>query len=271
MRGLRQRVSFFVSGLRLGLPLLGRAVGLVFLVVGGTLAAVSVLAFHQWRTAVLVLALVVMLTFAEGAFRLHRSQAANLDALEPTTPRLSFGSAVIPPSSSPIAVSAPELPGVVQNIGSGRIIRVPVINAAGAGGAKHVHAQLTFLPEDREGLHSPKYPAQGEWPTDVGREVEVDLPGNDRPRFVDVLLVLDGQYPNAYEWTTASRAAGLRGYAIKSNVVAVDIEVTGSGSATEFPRLRDQLKIRLDRGMIAAEWASAGENEPTNWVAWNRN
>jgi hypothetical protein len=47
---------------------------------------------------------------------------------------------------------------------SGRVIRVPVTNAHGAGEAKNVHARLTFLPEDGASRSSfaPREPAQGE-------------------------------------------------------------------------------------------------------------
>ena len=184
-------------------------------------------------------------------------------------PQLSFGKAMIPTQSHPIALVPPEVRGEPRQLGLGRVARVPVVNAQGAGDATHVHAQLRFQPADREGLYSPRHPAQGEWFNESGSEVELDLPGNGRPHLLDVVVVLNGQYPYAYEWTAASRRAVLRGYAIKANSIEVDIEVMGSGSEPHLPRLQDRLIIRLDPGTIVADWASAGADEATNWVAWD--
>jgi hypothetical protein len=153
----------------------------------------------------------------------------------------------------------------------GRVIRVPVTNERGAGEARQVHARLTFLPDDPDGQFSPRHPAQGEWFSEHGPEIQVDLPGNGRPRLIDVLMVHDGEYPHAYEWTEHSRAAALHGYAIKTNRVTIEIEVMGSGAGPNSPYLRDTLIIELERGhMIRAAWASAPAHEATNWVAWPR-
>ena len=132
-------------------------------------------------------------------------------------PQLSFGRAMIPTHSQAIVLFPPASRVEPRQLGLGRIIRVPVVNAQGSGDANRVHAQLTFLPDDRTGLYSPRHPAQGEWSSDPGTEGEIHLPGNGRMRLLDVIVVLDGQYPYAHEWTAASRAASLRGYAIKAN------------------------------------------------------
>jgi hypothetical protein len=147
-------------------------------------------------------------------------------------PRLSFGRAVLPPTSQPIHVFLPETGGQPQLAGTGRVIRVPVINQRGAGEAKRVHARITFLPDDRDGQFSPRDPAQGEWFGESGPEVEIDIPGNGRPRLLDILVVLDGNYPHAHEWTTASRHAALRAYAIKANPIEVEIEVIAAGGTS---------------------------------------
>ena len=97
-----------------------------------------------------------------------------------------------------------------------------------------VHARLLFMPDDVHRTIAPMYPAQGEWFSETGPEIEIDLAGNGRPRLLDVALILDGEYPNVFEWTAHSRAAGLNGYESKSNQVGVEIEIMGSGTT---PRL----------------------------------
>jgi len=64
-----------------------------------------------------------------------------------------------------------------------------------------VHARLLFMPDDVHRTFAPKYPAQGEWFSETGPEIEIDLAGNGRPRLLDVALILDGEYPNVFEWT----------------------------------------------------------------------
>lgn len=272
---LRERVRFLWRAFRRGLPSLLSALGAASVIVGGSLLAALTLALDRPVIAALIVAVVAVLTFGEGAYRLHRAANAALEKrtgelrrFEAGTPQLSFDRAVIPERSEPIHVFLPEMGGQPKSIGPGRVIRVPVVNAHGAGEAKEVHARLTFLPDDRDGQFSPRHPAQGEWLGESGPEVVIDLPGNGRPRMINVVVVLDGQYPHAHEWTTASRQAALRGYAIEANPIQVDIEVMGRGSGPNLPDLRGRLSIRLDKGIIAADWASAGPHEATNWVAW---
>jgi hypothetical protein len=277
MRTLSRRARFVWAAMASGLPRLWSAVGLASLAVGGSGLAALAFLLDRPVAAAVIIATILVLTFGEGAYRLHRATAltleertAELRAFADEAPRLTFSRPVIPPESQPIHVFLPEIGGQPRAVGCGRVIRVPVINAHGAGTATRLHARLTFLPDHRDGQFSPRDPAQGEWMGESGPEVEIDLPGNGRPALLDVLVVLDGDYPHAHEWTTTSRYAALRGYAIRANPIEVDIEVLGGGFGAESPRLHDRLRIRLDQGMIAADWASAGDNSPTNWVAWTR-
>jgi hypothetical protein len=91
------------------------------------------------------------------------------------------------------------------------------------------------------------------------------MPGNGRPYLLDVAVVVAGDYPHVHQWTRASRLAGLKGHAILANPVTVDIEVVASGSA----RLGDRLTIRVDSGILSADWTSRDANEETNWMPWN--
>lgn len=181
----------------------------------------------------------------------------------PRGPQLSFGRADLPTRSQMIVVGGPA---VARSAGWGRVIRVPVTNAHGAGEAIQVHARLRFLPDRKPGdrMFAPDE-TQGEWAP--SGEVEINLPGNGRPRLLDVALVLDAPYPNIYEWTSRSRAAYLDGYEIKAQPIEVEIEVLGSGAGASAPRLMDTLRIDCREGQLVADWASAGADEPTNWVA----
>jgi hypothetical protein len=258
--------------------LLWSAVGLVTLLIGGSLVAALVFASDKPMVAALIVALALVVTFVEGAFRQrqrnvteveqHREQ---LEAFQLRAPRLSFGDAILPERSQPIHVFLPEMGGQPKRAGTGRIIRVPVSNERGAGEAAQVHARLTFLPHDRDGAFSPRHPAQAEWATERGAEIEISLQGNGRPYLLDALLVMDGAYPHAFEWTTVSRHAALRGYAIKTNRVEIEVEVIGSGPEPTSPHLRDTLIVELEQGhMIRAAWASAASDQATNWVAWSK-
>jgi hypothetical protein len=126
--------------------------------------------------------------------------------------RLSFGRPEIPRTSQEIRVYGPD--GKLWPLGRrGRVIRVPVVNAPGAGEAGQVHARLRFT--DAGGGFDRMYmPAetQGRWSGEPEPGEVIDLPGNGRPRLLDVVLILDGEYPNAFEWTTQSLSAGLNGY-----------------------------------------------------------
>ncbi|HEX8086557.1 MAG TPA: hypothetical protein VF529_19880 [Solirubrobacteraceae bacterium] len=201
-------------------------------------------------------------------FELARSdlEAARLDVarLQERAPRLSFGRAQIPSHSQ--AIHLPDDEGrPIRWPRNGRVVRVPVTNAHGAGLARQVHARLNFVPDDRDGSFSPREIAQGEWLD--GADAEFDLPGNGRPRLLDVVLVLDGAYPQAHEWTQHSRAARLAGYAISAVPFDVAIEVLATDEEGAPIQLSDTLRIEISQGMIRADWLSAGTDEPTNWVA----
>lgn len=145
----------------------------------------------------------------------------------------------------------------------GRMIRVPVRNAQGAGEAKDVHASLRF--GDADPLIYPE-PARGEWVGEPDPELTISLPGNGAERLLDVVVVLDKEYPQAYEWTRHSRAAGLIQSGIKATPFKVEIKVMGSGPT---PVLEDTLEVDIQRGAtIRADWASAGWEEATNLVPW---
>ena len=195
--------------------------------------------------------------------RLHANQQA--------PPQLSFGKAIIPKQSQ--LITLPTIPGPPVELARGRVIRVPVLNARGAGEAKQVHARLRFT-TGRGEADSMFVPAatQGEWQGDGPEpELEITLAGNGRPRLLDVVVVLEGEYPHAYEWTTGSRYAGLNGYAIKATPFEVEIEVMGSG-ANDAPYLHDTLQIECaPKHLIRADWQSRDLNEGTNWVAWQYN
>lgn len=275
---LRERLRFVWSALKAGVPLLWSAVGLVMLLIGGSLLAAVLFALDTPLLAGLIVGIALLATLTEGAFRLRQralaeveQQGEQLEAFQLRAPRLSYGEAILPARSQPIHVFLPEMGGQPKSVGTGRVIRIPVSNERGAGEATQVHARLTFLPDDRDGSFSPRHAAQAEWATEHGTEVEITIPGNGRPYLLDVLLVKDGEYPHAFEWTTASRHAALRDYAIKTNRVEVDVEVMGSGPEATAPYLRDTLIVELEHGhMIRAAWRNAPPDQATNWVSWSK-
>ena len=186
------------------------------------------------------------------------------------TPQLSFGRPEIPRTSQAIRVYDPQ--GDLRPLYQGRVIRVPVSNALGAGEARHVHARLRFT--NASGQSDPTFvprPTQGEWVGDHGPEIEIAVPGNRRPRLLDVVVILDGDYPHAHEWTTQSRYAGLRGYAIKANPFRVEVDVMGAGYGGDPPRITDTLEIDLSpKHMIKADWLGPSRvpDQGHTWVAW---
>jgi hypothetical protein len=246
------------------------AVGLVFLVVGGSVVGVVGAALHEPLGAVAALVSLVFVTAMVGAFRLHNEEddrtrrlAARVRALEKKPPQLSFGKPVIQRQSQPMPIhptSGSQFPPW-----AGRVIRVPVINGQGAGEARRVHGLLTFMPGLRDARSAPTHPVQAEWSEEGEGVVELDMPGNGRPCLLDVAVVVAGEYPHVHQWTRASRGAGLRGYAILARPVTVDIEVMTSGSAG----LHDRLTISVDSGILSADWASRNPDEATNWVPWD--
>jgi hypothetical protein len=161
------------------------------------------------------------------------------------------------------AISVNDKSGAPMQIGSGRIIRVPVANAQGAGVARDVHATLTFGDSDRQ-FYPP--PAQAEWFGEAGPELTVDLPGNGAERLIDVALVLDGEYPHVFEWTRHSIASGLAGAACMSRPVDIGISVMGSGMT---PTLERTLQIEVEaRHMIRADWTDRIGLDATNLAYW---
>lgn len=83
---------------------------------------------------------------------------------------------------------------------------------------------------------------------------------------LNVLAVFTGEYPNAYEWTVASRSAQLRGYAIKANNIDIEIEVRAAGSSGKGAALRRTLNVDFHGGnLLHANWKDTGER--SNWVA----
>lgn len=267
MTPIRRGLAFSGEALARGFPSLWWVIGLATIVAGGSLAAVLPFALDRPLLAAGIIVAATVLTFGIGAYRLYAEsaslvmrQAAELESLRNSAPSLSFGRAAIPSQSQKIVVL--DSRGAPREIGRGRVIRVPVINAIGGGVAFQVHARLTFMPADQTGAISPRDPAQGEW-LDEPRP-EIDMPGNGRPHMLDVAVVLDGEYPHVYEWTAHSRAAGLAGYAIKAS--PVDVKIVVMGSAANQPHLCDVLQIELHQGILRADWVSRSADEATNWV-----
>jgi serine/threonine protein kinase len=177
-------------------------------------------------------------------------------------PLLSFGKARIGRWQS-IVVQDDAGNAVQAGTGTGRIIRVPVTNAQGAGEARDVHATLTFGDSDSQ-FYPPS--TQGEWVGESGPELMVNLPGNGGERLIDAVLVLDREYPHAFEWTRHSRAAGLRDSAIMATPFDVRIKVAGSGAT---PILENVLEIEIRRGhLIRADWKDRGVEDATNLAWW---
>jgi hypothetical protein len=266
----RERFAYMMRVVANGRRWLVSAVGFIFLVIGGSVVGVAGAALHDATAAVAGGIILILVTVVVGAFRVHiedqdrtKDLTEKVRALEETPPELSFGKAVIPRQSQPILVQSTSSGQFRPR--TGRVIRVPVINAQRAGAASQVHGLLRFMPDLRDDRIAPKHPVQAEWSDEGDGVVEVDIPGNGRPFLLDVAVVVAGEYPYVHPWTTASRRAGLNGSAILASPVIVDIDVMTSGST----RLHDRLTIRVDAGMITATSASQNANEGTNWVPWD--
>ena len=183
--------------------------------------------------------------------------------------QLSFGRPHIPEHPQPIFLSTPI--GEQHRIANGRVIQVPVTNAQGAGEAKNVHARLRFVDmqgktEDR--MFAPQE-TEAEWFGHHGPEVEIDLPGSGRQRLIDVVVVLNWDYPHAYVWTNRSRAAMLHGYGIKAVPFRVEVTVMGSNPGAV---LQDTLEVECrPRSMIKADWIGPSRNpeQGDTWVPWS--
>jgi hypothetical protein len=216
----------------------------------------------------LVLGSAVLLVSQHAAWRLWKQQAeelaaakAELAAADDRAPSLSFGLPKLERYPRQLRFGA-----MLTASRRGRIIRVPVINAQGAGEAKNVHAVLHFNGKGKIDTLFYPLPAQGEWEAARGPPtIEVDLPGNGREVMLNVVAVFNEQYPNAYEWTAASRAAQLRGYAIKTNCLDIEIEVRSECNAAGAS-LRRTLRVDFhDGNLLLADWTDTGER--SNWVA----
>jgi hypothetical protein len=187
---------------------------------------------------------------------------------EVPVPQLSFGRPDLPQHTQPIYLTGAD--GKQHKIANGRVIRVPVTNAQGAGEAKNVHARLRFVDhwgKTLDRMYSPQE-SEAEWFGHAGPEVEIALPGNGRPRLIDVVVVLNWDYPYAYEWTGRSRAALLRGYGIKATPFRVEVTVMGS---TPGAVLQETLEIEIrPKHMIKADWLgpSRKPDHGTTWVPW---
>lgn len=142
-----------------------------------------------------------------------------------------------------------------------RLIQVPVTNAQGAEQATEVFAELTFMPDDRQGSWSPREAATGEWVGDGQLATRITMPGNGQPHLLNVALVFNGGYPCIYEWTRRSRDANLHGYGMWSNGVDVDIAVRAAGPSV--PSISRTLRIEVIDGLIHANWKG---DSRSNWV-----
>jgi len=222
-------------------PLVGAIVGLVAL-----LALAAVGSFRMWKRAQAAL----------------DTQTAKLVVLETGMPSLRFGRPKLERRLRQL-----RAPGHGRGGGRGRVIQVPVFNEQGASEARHVHAVLYFNGKDSTDTLWYPLPAQGEWETVGGSPaVEVSLAGNGRFAMLNVVAIFAGDYPNAYEWTAASREAGLNDYAIMANCFDVEIEVKAAGPSRTVSSLRRTLRIDFhDGNLLLAEWKDSIER--TNWVA----
>jgi hypothetical protein len=265
------RVRYIWRSFREGWASLWTALEVIGLLVGGSVLAYLALALEEPLLAAGLLLLAVVGTIGEGAFRLNRisdQQLAEareaLTRLEEDAPRLTFGRAVIPPKSQPYKLSWGDGESFLEH---GRVIRVPIQNGAGAENALAVQARLTFQPKDIHSSFSPKHPVVGEWDEPNGPSVEIELPGNDSPRYLNVIFIRDRPYPHGFVWTRESRGAGLSGFAIASNRIEIDLEITAAGPMR--PVLTDTLIVECrPRQMLVADWASRNGNEEGNNVEW---
>jgi hypothetical protein len=185
---------------------------------------------------------------------------------------LSFGRPEIPKTSQVMRVY--DRQGQLWPLGRlGRVIRVPVVNAPGAGEARQVHARLRFM--DAGGRFDSAFmpgPTQGRWSGEEEPGEVIDLAGNGQRRLLDVAVILDGDYPHAFEWTTQSLYAGLDGYEIKTDRFQVEVEVIGAGDGGDVPRLRDTLEIECRaKSMLKADWLgpSRQPDQGDTWVRWD--
>jgi len=267
----RLRFAFLYRALKRGAPSLWWMLGIVALVAGGSVIAYLALAISRPALALIGFLAIASLVFADGAFRLQRNVEEDLKAAEAelksiseSAPIISFGRAEIPKHSTIYNFPIGNGEELAEH---GRVIRVPVSNAQGAPEAKQVHARLKFLPDEPHGPWAPRESIRGEWDGPDGPQVEINLPGNGMPRYLDVIFIRDRPYPHGFVWTQQSRAAVLRGYEIVTDGIPIEIEVLASGPTK--PRVLDVLTVTCHAGsMITADWSNRGD-EGTNLQQWN--
>lgn len=270
-REITQRLVFAYSAFKRGFPSLLGVLSIVALIAGGSVVAYLALAVSQPILAFVAVALTVGLVFADGAFRLHRDSEKELEvakvelkAITESPPSLSFGRAEIPKEST---IYRFPFGNGEDLLVSGRVIRVPVSNAQGAEEAKQVHARIKFLPDEPHGSWAPRESIRGEWEGTDDAEVEVDLPGNGMPRYLNVIFIRDRPYPHGFVWTRQSRDAALRGHEIVTDGIPIEIEIAASGPMK--PRLLDTLTVTCHAGnMITADWSNRGEYDATSLQQW---
>lgn len=139
--------------------------GLAAVLASGASAPVQVLAATVGGVAGILVAIAGLTLFHVAVAPVRqrdeaRAALAQQNTATAETPRLSFGRAEIPPAPQ---VLRSELVGGAKLIHwTGRVLRVPVTNAHGAGVACQVYARLRFMPTDR--------PEPTLWPTDAQAE-----------------------------------------------------------------------------------------------------
>jgi hypothetical protein len=139
---VRDRVEFVWRAFQRGLPSLWWVIGLIALLLGGSVLAYVAFALDSPAVAAAILGAGVLLAVAEGAFQLHQSAEdkragaeQRLKDFEEGAPQLSFGKVDIPRNSQ--VLRAPDSAGQLRRVPArGRVIRVPVTNAQGAGEAR---------------------------------------------------------------------------------------------------------------------------------------
>jgi hypothetical protein len=254
---IKDRLSFLYLAARRGAPSLWWALGIVALVAGGSVVAYLALAISRPALAAIALVILIALVIGDGAFRLQRESSQSqarledqLASIHSDVPHLSFGVPEIPKAST--VFSLPLGNGdSFQEVG--RVIRVPIINAQGAAEARQVHARIKYLPDEQQSPFAPNESIRGEWDGPKGPAVELDLPGNGMPCYLDVIFIRDRPYPHGFVWTKQSRQAGLRGHEIVTDGIPIEIEVAASGPTK--PRLKDILTVTCHPGSrITATW-----------------
>lgn len=137
-------------------------------------------------------------------------------------PRLAFGEPIVGPLQS---LTVP-LGRHAQPLGSGRVIRVPVVNAQGSDDAEAVHAALTF-----SGAKGFRLVQPGRWRD--SRDAEVTIPGKGRAYELDLYVQLsDSLGQQCYVWNNESLAAGVRRDQFRIEPFSFSVQVAVRGKQT---------------------------------------